>query len=284
LKSLQNPTDPDATFRHKYTSHTGYVANIVETFNDDTSIITNYDVKPNIYSDSKFSDDVIKDIFKKKEADEKIQMITDGAYYEQEKAKEALKQNIELIPGELVGRKPSTDKIGYDKFTVDKEKNIITNCPNGTEPEESYNSSKSYTAKFNKDICEKCPNNNNCPIKPQKKFNTISVSEKRRNTDLQKEKMSQQEYIEIINQRAGVEGIPSVLRRRYKIDNMPIRGLLRSKLWVGFKIAAYNFKKLLVKLPKITADVLAYFLFVIFMLSYNIFKYEKFRISNSLEF
>lgn len=26
---------------------------------------------------------------------------------------------------------------------------------------------------------------------------------------------------------------------------MPIRGLLRSKLWVGFKIAAYNFKKLL---------------------------------------
>lgn len=36
-------------------------------------------------------------------------MITDGAYYEQKKAKEALKQNIELIPGELVGRKPSTD-------------------------------------------------------------------------------------------------------------------------------------------------------------------------------
>jgi hypothetical protein len=43
-KSLQNPTDPDATFRHKYTSHTGYVANIVETFNDDTSIITNYEL------------------------------------------------------------------------------------------------------------------------------------------------------------------------------------------------------------------------------------------------
>jgi hypothetical protein len=84
--SLQNPTDPDATFRHKYGANIGYVANVVETFNDDTSIITDYDLKPNTYSDSMFSDDVIKAISEKKEADEKIQMITDGPYYEQEKA------------------------------------------------------------------------------------------------------------------------------------------------------------------------------------------------------
>ena len=57
--------------------------------------------------------------------------------------------------------------------------------------------------------------------------------------------MHESEYIKLANQRAGIEGIPSVLRRRYKIDTMPIRGLLRSKLWFGFKIAAYNFKKLL---------------------------------------
>lgn len=275
--SLQNPTDPDATFRHKYGANIGYVANVVETFNDDTSIITDYDLKPNTYSDSLFSDDVIKAISEKKEADETIQMITDGAYYEQGKSEGALKQNIELIPGELVGRKPSTDKIGYDKFAVDKEKNVIISCPNGTEPEESYYKSKSYTAKFSKDTCEKCPHKDKCPIKTQKKFNTISVSEKRRNTDLQREKMSQSEYIEIINQRAGVEGIPSVLRRRYKIDNMPIRGLLRSKLWLGFKIAAYNFKKLLVNLLKNTADALIKFFIDIFLLFYSIFKCDRLK-------
>jgi hypothetical protein len=273
--SLQNPTDPDATFRHKYGGNIGYVANVVETFNDDTSIITDYDLKPNIYSDSKFSDDVINNISEKKETDEKVQVITDGAYYEQEKAEEALKQNIELIPGELVGRKPSTDKIDYGKFDVDKEKNIIISCPNGVEPEESYNKSKAYTAKFNKDTCEKCPHKDRCPIKSHKKFNTISVSEKRRNTDLQREKMSQSEYIEIINQRAGVEGIPSVLRRRYKIDNMPIRGLLRSKLWLGFKIAAYNFKKLLSGLLKITPDALVTFFSATFIFYYKFFKCNK---------
>ena len=38
--------------------------------------------------------------------------------------------------------------------------------------------------------------------KATKKFNTISVSEKRRNTDLQREKMTQPEYIDITNQRS----------------------------------------------------------------------------------
>ena len=248
--SLQNPTDPDATYRKKYGNNTGYVANIVETFNAESSVITNYDLKQNIYSDSSFSDDVIKALAAKKNGNGKVQVITDGAYYEQEKAKKALDQGIELIPGELVGRKPSTDKIPYSDFVVDKDKNIITLCPNNIEPVESYNSSKSYTAKFSKTDCEKCPFKNKCPVKPQKKFNTISVSEKSYNTALQRSKMSLSEYIELTNQRAGVEGIPSVLRRRYQIDTMPVRGLLRSKLWVGFKIAAYNFKKLLVQLLK----------------------------------
>lgn len=56
--------------------------------------------------------------------------------------------------------------------------------------------------------------------------------------------MSLLEYIALANECVAVEVILSVLRR-YKIDTMPIRGLLHSKLCVGFKIAAYNFKKLL---------------------------------------
>lgn len=243
--SLQNPTDPDATFRKKYGSNIGYVANIVESFSEDTSVITNYDLKPNVYSDSKFSDDVIKAIASKKNFDDKIKVIVDGAYYEQNKAANAESLGIELIPSELVGRKPSTDKLSYAKFVVDNDKNIITLCPNDIEPVESYYSSNSYTAKFDKADCEKCPHRDKCPMKPQKKYNTISVSVKRYNTELQREKMSLPEYIALANERAGVEGIPSVLRRRYKVDTMPVRGLLRSKLWVGFKIAAYNFKKLL---------------------------------------
>ena len=62
--------------------------------------------------------------------------------------------------------------------------------------------------------------------------------------------MQTKEYIQLTNKRAGVEGIPSVIRRKYQVDSMPVRGLLRSKLWFSFKIGAYNFNKLLRYLGK----------------------------------
>ncbi|MEG6570889.1 DDE transposase, partial [Thermoanaerobacterium thermosaccharolyticum] len=41
--SLQNPSDPDATYRKKAgKDHKGYVANIVETIDEKGSIITSY--------------------------------------------------------------------------------------------------------------------------------------------------------------------------------------------------------------------------------------------------
>ena len=56
--------------------------------------------------------------------------------------------------------------------------------------------------------------------------------------------MDTKEYRILGNQRAGIEGIPSVLRRKYRVDSMPVRGLLRLKLWFRFKIAAIDFKRL----------------------------------------
>jgi len=47
--------------------------------------------------------------------------------------------------------------------------------------------------------------------------------------------MGTSEYQELAKKRAGIEGIPSVLRRKYKIDHLP----------VGFKISAINCKRLI---------------------------------------
>jgi hypothetical protein len=64
--------------------------------------------------------------------------------------------------------------------------------------------------------------------------------------------MKTDEYIKLTNQRAGVEGLPSVFRRFYNVDSMPVRGKLRSKLYFGFKVLASNVKKLF-KSPEIVA-------------------------------
>lgn len=45
--------------------------------------------------------------------------------------------------------------------------------------------------------------------------------------------------------RNGVETIPSVLRRKYRADRMPVRGCIPGRQFFGFKIAALNYGKLM---------------------------------------
>ncbi len=44
--------------------------------------------------------------------------------------------------------------------------------------------------------------------------------------------------------RNGVETVPSVLRRKYHVDTMPVRGRLKTKVFFGLKMFALNFSKL----------------------------------------
>ena len=44
--------------------------------------------------------------------------------------------------------------------------------------------------------------------------------------------------------RNGVETIPSILKNVYNANRMPVRGKIKSKFFLGGKIAALNFKKL----------------------------------------
>ena len=68
--------------------------------------------------------------------------------------------------------------------------------------------------------------------------------------------MGTKEYKEIASKRAGVEGIPSVLRRKYGIDHLPVRGKVRSKVWLGFKISAINCKRFIKSLVNKDKDTL----------------------------
>jgi len=64
-------------------------------------------------------------------------------------------------------------------------------------------------------------------------------------------KISSDDYLKLTRKRNGVEGIPSVLRRKYNIDTIPVRGLLRSKTFFLFKVGAYNIRKLIKYLPAV---------------------------------
>ena len=242
--SLQNPSDPDATYRKKAgKAHTGYVANIVESFDENgNSVITDYSYEQNSHSDSDFCKEVIESVGHQEET---LTLIADGAYDSTDNKQTALEKNIRLVTTNLTGQLP--DPI-HSEFVMSD--GVIVICPEGHAPlRATLNASNGMCrAVFEKEQCENCQYSNQCNIKQQRETVVVNVSEKMVERSQQMKNMETGEFKELASKRNAVEGIPSILRRRYNVDSIPVRGRLFSKLFFGFKIAAANTKKMIKRL------------------------------------
>ena len=91
---LQNPSDPDATYREKSgKQNRGYTANVVETVGDNSSIVTDYQYAKNTHSDSQFLKETV-DAMEKTE--EPTVLITDGAYSGRDNTDAAAEKTLTL--------------------------------------------------------------------------------------------------------------------------------------------------------------------------------------------
>jgi len=152
--SLQNPTDPDATYRKKgKKKHIGYTTNIVEKFDDKNRMITNYDLKKNNYSDQKFAKDTIKKL------DKGTTALIDGAYFSEDINKKAKARGIKMIPTNLVGGGKNSNG---DKFEIEEKGHLVKKCPSGHKPINSTFKEGSYRAHFDKKHCSNCPLRKDC--------------------------------------------------------------------------------------------------------------------------
>ena len=206
-----------------------------------------YQLLARMIGDQKFSKEVIDSMGKQSE---EVTLIVDGAYYSEDINKQAAKNNIKMIPTALIG--PISIKTeGVAGIGIDAETNLISHCIDFQRPISSQYNDGLYQARFSKEQCTNCSHKEQCPIIEQKKSNLLKVSETTLNRANLITQMSTTEYQDIADKRAGVEGIPSVLRRKYGVDHLPVRGLVRSKVWFGLKISAINFKRLVTGLePK----------------------------------
>ena len=152
-------------------------------------------------------------------------------------------KNTELVTTALTGK--TVDKF-YAGFQFSEDGTKMLNCPMGHAPLKTtyYPKTGMCRALFAKDCCENCPHKNDCKCKPQKKNYAVHASASMASRARHLEKLSTKKYIELIRLRNAIEGIPSVLRRKYRIDEIPVFGKLRSRQFVLFKIGAYNFGKL----------------------------------------
>lgn len=244
---LQNPSDPDATFREKAgKQHRGYAANVVESVGKESSIISDYQYGQNITGDSRFLTEMLESMGP--QAEESI-LVADGAYSGTGNTDAAALNNVRLVTTDLTGRQ--TKEIFAD-FQFSEDGSEVISCAAGHQPKSCSkpNTNGQCRISFNKNICEQCPHKDKCQPKVSNKTAVIFISAKSVARATAQREMKSDAFKQLQKFRNGVESIPSVLRRKYNVDCMPVRGLRQTKLWFGFKVAALNCKKLFNYLKK----------------------------------
>ena len=234
---LQNPADPDAACREKAgKQNRGYAANLTEACGDGGSIVTDYQYDTNTHSDAAFIKEAIESA---PEQEERTVIVADGAYSGKAVQEAAAGKNIDVVSTNLTG-KQADDILADFQFSADGQS--VTECPAGKSPKScSCNAQTGQChVSFHKCDCGNCPMKGRCHPKMFKRVAKKTVSKSGQERALQQRAGKTEDFIERSRFRNGVETLPSILRRKYGADHMPVRGLLPTKLFFGFKTGALN--------------------------------------------
>lgn len=237
---LQNPSDPEATFRSKAgKEHRGYVANLEESVGANGSVVTEYHYEQNTHSDSQFIQEHLEQMERQ---EERTVIVTDGAYSGTENVQLADEKNIDLITTSLTG-KQAPDILA--DFEFNEEGTKVLRCPAGHAPKScSYMKQSSQCAvSFLHEQCAGCPYQDQCRPKIFKRVAKIVTSKAAHERAARGRNVKSEEFKNYTRLRNGVETVPSNIRRNYHLEKLP-RGKQRGKFFFGAKIAALNFRKL----------------------------------------
>ena len=238
--ALQNPSDPDATYRNKAGKlHRGYAANLEETVGKNGSVVTDYQYDKNTHTDSQFLQESFNAMEK---SDDEIVLITDGGYDGQDNIALAKTKNVKLVTTALIG-KEAPDVLADFEFNEDGTK--LIKCAAGYEPiSQSYTkSTRQCNVSFDRNHCSNCPYQDQCRPKIYKKVAKFITSRNASNRAKSQRYMQSDEFSNYARIRNGVETVPANIRKNYHLDKLP-RGKQRGKFFFGCKIAALNFRKL----------------------------------------
>ncbi|MBD1373143.1 transposase [Hazenella sp. IB182357] len=118
--NLNNPSDPDATFRKKgNTTSVGYTLNFLEIRDRDKNVglLLHYDVKANCYSDQAFGEDFVTH---HPLMESLHTLVCDGAYDRVETLKKAKEKQVEFHVTIMTGGTCIKQQIPVDHFVVDQ--------------------------------------------------------------------------------------------------------------------------------------------------------------------
>jgi hypothetical protein len=240
--SLQNPSDPDATYDgHK---GKGYQVQVLESYSakkdDDEeapllNLITYVEAQPAHEHDTYAVKKALEKTRQENRAPSRI--VADSLYGGDDNHVECQAEGVDLI-APVKTNKPCPN-VGLANFSYGA-KNRITECPVGHPPIISQHRKDRHSAWFDSDLCRNCPLREECPVKPGGKGHFIRYSNKELRIELRKAQEQTPEFREQYRLRAGCEATMSELDRKTGIKNLRVRGMKAVRLCVYLKAAGIN--------------------------------------------
>jgi hypothetical protein len=236
--SLQNPSDPDATYdAHK---GKGYQVQIMETYSTDEekegfSLITHAKVEQAHVSDAHALLPALADTEERNLAPELI--LADTLYGGDENVETAKAQGVTVI-APVMGRS-SKKELTLSEFSLSEE-GEVTACPHGQTPYEIKTINDKQKVSFNRESCAACPHSQECPVKITKKKSWLEYDAKAIRLARRRAYEKTDEFKDTYRHRSGIEGTNSFAKRRTGLEELRVRGKTAVSFAVMMKLTGIN--------------------------------------------
>ena len=240
--SLQNPSDPDAS----YSGHKGqgYQVQIMETYTDTDdkdrkaktlNLITHVEVERAHESDAKA---LIPAIESAQERDlGPKQVLADSLYGSDANVEAAKAKGVEVIAPPMGSEKQGV--IGLSDFHIEKSGRVIS-CPEGHAPMHSKKKKARYCAAFDSAHCTNCPNQAICPTASGKKGFYLRFTDKQLRVAFRRVEIQTEPFKDRYRWRAGVEATMSEYDRRTGVKHLRVRGFKAVRFSARLKALGLN--------------------------------------------
>jgi hypothetical protein len=252
--SLQNPSDPDAT----YSGHKGqgYQAQVTETCTGENpfNVVTSIHVEGAHESDSKAVEEVIDRL--EEQGLKPDQMTADTGYGSQKNVDHASECSVDLV-SPVPGKEPETQ---LDECRFDGQTGEMTHCPAGKPPKnQRYRANRGkWKAEFDAAQCTGCANMDRCPGRSCKNGNRrFYWTDKEWRLHERRRYQKSNEFKEIYKIRSGIEATFSQLKNTHGGGRLSVRGMSMIEMVVFLKFTALNVRRWLknVLTPKRTPQL-----------------------------
>jgi len=241
-ESLQNPSDPDAT----YDSHKGqgYQVQVMETYCDTEdrevrektlNLITHVELETACKSDAHALIPAIESTKALGLSADGI--LTDSLYGSDENIEKAKEMNVDVV-SPVMGA-PKKDAVALSEFSFSDSGKVIA-CPGGHAPVRVKYKKGRHSAAFKHEHCNGCSLKSSCPSKDGKKHRYLHYDDKARRIAIRRAEEQSDEFKEKYRWRAGIEATMSEYDRKTGVKRVRFRGFAAVRLCVLLKAIGIN--------------------------------------------